>query len=91
MKKLNEECYEFLEAVDNYEDLLIRKNDFNDGDLKLAREFVVEEMGDMLILLTQFLVAYDIKQEELDTIMDNKIERTLERIHEGYYDDEEDE
>jgi len=90
MKKLNEECFEFLEAVDNYEDMLLFKN-VGSGDEKLARDFIVEEVGDILILLTQFIAKYDIKQDEINKHMDYKLDRTLNRIHDGYYDKKEDE
>lgn len=93
MKKLNEECFEFLEAVDNYEDFdVFFSGEADLDDLKQAREFVIEEMGDMLILLTQFLARYHITKDEVDRVMDYKLDRTLSRISEGYYDsDEEDE
>ena len=89
MKKLNEECFEFLEAVDNYEDIMLFGVNDN-GEKELARDFVVEEMGDMLILLTEFIAKYDIKQDELDKHMDYKLARTLKRIEDGYYDEEDD-
>lgn len=89
MKKLNEECYEFLEAVDNYEDLLLVIKDMPEKDKSAAREFVIEEMADMLILITQFIAKYDIKKGELDKYMDYKIDRTLRRIDEKYYDKDE--
>lgn len=87
MKKLAEESYEFLEAVDNYEDLLLF-GVCNQGEMDLARDFVVEEMGDLLILLTQFIAKYEIGQDELNKVIDEKLERTLMRIEEGYYNDE---
>ena len=83
MKKLNEETYELLEAIDNYEDGL--SND-NVEELNMLRGHIIEEMGDVLILLTEFIGKYDIKKPELDVIMDYKINRTLERIDTGYYD-----
>lgn len=86
MRKLNEECYEFIEAVDNYEDVMNFINNANEHDKELAREFVIEEMSDMLILLTQFLAKYDIKKSELDYTIDVKLQRTKERIKTGYYD-----
>lgn len=88
MKKLSEECYEFLEAVDNYEDLLLFGVG-NVGEEQLARDFVVEELGDMLILLTQFIAKYEIGQDELNKHMDYKMARTLRRMDEGYYDKKE--
>lgn len=86
MRKLNEECYEFIEAVDNYEDVMNFINSASERDKELAREFVIEEMGDMLILLTQFIAKYNIKKEELDYTMDAKLQRTTQRINTGYYD-----
>lgn len=89
MKKLNEECYEFLEAVDNYEDLLLFGAS-NDGEKGLARDFVIEEMGDMLILITEFIAKYNIMAGELNKHIDYKLARTLERIGDGYYDKKDD-
>lgn len=83
MKKLNEETYELLEAIDGYEDALASDNV---EELRILRDHVIEEMGDVLILLTEFIGNYDIKKPELDFIMDYKINRTLERIDMGYYD-----
>ena len=89
MKKLNEECYEFLEAVDNYEDMLLLNNKTSTGDKALARSFVVEEMADVLILLTQFAVKYNIAEDDLDAFINVKLTRTMQRINEGYYDKKE--
>lgn len=86
MRKLSEECYEFIESVDNYEDVMNFINNASERDKELAREFVIEEMGDMLILLTQFIAKYDIKKSELDYTMDAKLQRTVQRINTGYYD-----
>ena len=89
MKKLNEEVYEFLEAVDNYEDAVVEQemnNYYTAAELAIFRNHLIEEMGDVLILLTQFIGRYDIEKKELDYVMDYKLERTLERIDTGYYD-----
>ena len=85
LKKLHEECFEFIEAVDNYEDLLMFVDDATPHDIELTREFIIEEMGDMLILLTQFIAKYHISKEELDATMDFKLDRTVNRINSGYY------
>ena len=82
MKKLSEECYELIEAIDNYEDLNLL-HDIEDKDV--FRNHVVEEMGDVLILLTQFIAKYNIEKYELDAVMDYKLDRTDERIASGYY------
>lgn len=89
MKKLNEETYELLEAIDNYEDASMEFNNNEDyysmKEMKVFRDHIVEEMGDVLILLTEFIGRYDIEKYELDKWMDYKLERTLDRIDSGYY------
>lgn len=89
MKKLNEEIYELLEAIDNYEDASMEFNNNEDyysmEEMKVFRDHIVEEMGDVLILLTEFIGRYDIEKYELDKWMDYKLERTLARIESGYY------
>ena len=89
MKKLNEECYEFLEAVDNYEDAWLEQDDrepyYTVEEMAIFRNHVIEEMGDMLILLTEFIARYDIEKHELDAVMDFKLDRTEERIVTKYY------
>lgn len=89
MKKLNEECYEFLEAVDIYEDAWLEQDDkepyYTVGEMAIFRDHIIEEMGDMLILLTEFIAKYDIEKEELDKVMDFKLDRTEQRIVTKYY------
>lgn len=82
MKKLNEECFEFLEAVNIYEDDKM----YNGKGEDIFRDHIVEEMGDMLLLLTEFIAKYEISSVELNKVMDYKLERTEKRIKEGYYD-----
>lgn len=90
MKKLNEETYELLEAIDNYEDAVLEQEVHDYGytvdDLNVFRSHIIEELGDVLILLTQFIAKYDIKQSEVDKWMDYKLERTEERIKSNFYD-----
>lgn len=91
MKKLNEEVYEFLEAIDNYEDANMEQGDepyYTTEEMNIFRDHVVEELGDVLILLTQFIARYKIEKEELDEWMDYKLERTKRRIEMGYYNEE---
>lgn len=85
LKKLHEECFELIEAVDNYEDLMSFVPSASEHDINMLRDFVIEEMGDVLILLTQFIARYHIKQHELDDVMDYKMDRTADRIKNGFY------
>ena len=84
MKKLHEETFEFLEAVDNYEDALLEQDKncgcIGAGEVRMFREHVIEEMGDLLLMLTQFIALYKIDKEEIDEYMDYKLKRTLKYI-----------
>lgn len=86
MKKCNEEMYEFLEAVDNFEDGLIEMENphsyIGEEELKILREHVIEEMADVLILLTQFVALYRIDSDELNKHVSFKLKRTLDYINE---------
>ena len=93
MKKLNEECYELIEAIDNYEDYLIFGDPSNRDEISASaetifRDAIIGEMADVLTLCTEFICKYDIKQEEIDSAMDFKLMRTEDRIEVGYYDEE---
>lgn len=93
MKKLNEETYELLEAIADYEDATMEFDDrepyYTLAELAIFRDHIVEEMGDVLILLTEFIARYEISKPELDTWMDSKLDRTIERIKTGYYNKDE--
>lgn len=89
LDKLTEETNGFIDAVKE-----MRIITFNsEGDLGdnaamgKAREHLIEEMGDILTILSQFVFYYEVEKPELDKFMDAKLERTLKRIEEGYYDD----
>lgn len=88
MKKLNEETYELLEAIDSYEDAVLDSNVnefYTTDELNIFRNHIIEELSDVLILLTQFIATYDIKQSEVDGWMDYKLDRTEERINSNFY------
>ena len=93
MKKFNEECYELIEAIDNYEDYLAFGDPSNRDEISASaeaifRDAIIGEMADVLTLCTEFICKYDIKQEEIDSAMDFKLMRTEDRIEVGYYDEE---
>lgn len=84
LKKLNEECYELIEAIRDYEDMYM-KCDCDSQYLKNEKKHLTEELSDCLILLNQFKNYYKITDEELNNMINHKIQRTLERIKNGYY------
>ena len=49
------------------------------------KEHIIEELADVMLLLEQFKLHYDITSEEITNIFWNKVARTLERIESGYY------
>ena len=93
MKKLNEECYELIEAIDDYEDYMSFGDGCNNDKITantqtMFRNAIVEEMGDLLNVCTQFILRYGITKDELDLAMNFKLERTEDRIEDGYYEEE---
>lgn len=77
LKKLSEELYELQEAV---LDLLNVKND----DILYAnmyKEHLEEEYADVLVLLEQFKVYYDLDYSNILNIMNRKVDRQNERIN----------
>ena len=83
MKKFNEETYEFVEAVSNYDNYVTHKSEEDVSDLgDMYRECVIKEMGDLLILATEFIAYFDISKEELDVKMDAQLEKIEKHIEE---------
>lgn len=89
-QKIEEESKEIIEAINEIEEMFDKGEDYNDEDffeqINAKRVHVVEEMGDLLNVLSQFIFLYDIEKKELDSVMNFKVDRTIQRINEGYYD-----
>jgi NTP pyrophosphatase (non-canonical NTP hydrolase) len=49
------------------------------------REHIKEEIADVQVLLNQFKEYHEIYDDEIVEMMEYKIDRTLDRIEEGYY------
>lgn len=81
LKKLNEEVFELIEAIRDYEEDYI-KVDCVEDYVQYAKEHVEEEFADVLVLLNQFLEYYDLNKENIKKIMLQKINRQLERMKE---------
>ena len=80
LKKFNEEFFELIEAIFNYE---YEKLDFLNPPSN--KKYVVEEMADVLVMLEQFKLYYNIKNEDIKKIMDYKIDRQIKRIEKGIF------
>ena len=70
-RKLNEECYEFLQAVCEWQGYT---------DSPIFRRHVVEELADCLVVLKQFQHHFGIDEQTIKQWCDYKTERTLARI-----------
>ncbi len=71
-KKLNEECFEFIEAVREYQ---------YHGN----KQYMEEEIADIYVLLKQFELSYKLNKRNINKNIKSKIDRTLERIKNDYY------
>lgn len=72
LKQFNEESYELIEAILNHEWLKEKRlEDIN---------HVVEEIADVLVMVSQFVEYYQIEEEMLDWYMNYKVKRQLERM-----------
>lgn len=84
-RKLQEEVFELQEIIRDFE---FSKDKFPKQHKiceKQFKEHITEEIADVMLLLEQFKLHYDITSEEITNIFWNKVARTLERIESGYY------
>ena len=74
LKYIHSEYFELDEAIINY--------NYNDKIYKeeYAINQVIEELADVMVMLKQFQHYFNIKDEEIEKIMNYKIDRQLERI-----------
>jgi len=72
LKYIHSEYFELDDAILNY--IYIDENKYQD------REHIAEELADVMVMLKQFQYYYGIDDEDIETIMKQKIERQLKRI-----------
>lgn len=75
LKYLYTELYEFTEAIIEYEE------DEN-GNITTQLNHIQEEFADLMVMLEQFKVYYNLSNEDIIKTMEYKIERQLKRIEE---------
>ena len=69
--ELNEAIIRYIEADENY---------FDYKDDKEMREHIKEEIADVLCMLRTFQYYYKFKDDEIDSIVEYKVNRQLERM-----------
>ena len=50
-----------------------------------CREHIAEEIADVMVMLKQFQYYYGIEDKEIEEIMKYKVERTIKRMENEYY------
>ena len=79
-RKFAEESFEFIEAVTDYENgLEWEKFDYRLNACNKAA--ITEELADCMVLLRQFICFFKIPEEEVEKMIEYKIDRTIERMN----------
>ena len=79
LKKLNEEVFELIEAIRDYEEDYI-KVDCDDYITQHLKKHIEEEFADVMVLLSQIKYYYELDSERIKKTMEEKIARQLERM-----------
>lgn len=74
LRQLNEECYELIEAINDY----VYETDVEEANN--CFKHMEEEFADVMVVLEQFKAHYDLNNDRIMKIMEKKIDRQLERI-----------
>ncbi len=69
-RQLAEEVFELQEAITQYEEPRRYR----------GTEHIAEEIADVIVMLKQFRIYYNISDKTINTIMRKKVNRQLERI-----------
>lgn len=82
LKHFNEEAYELIEAIINYEYQydaceVIGCKEYH---IEKEKEHIAEEIADCMVMIHQFIEYYKIDNNDISNIMQRKIDRQLERI-----------
>lgn len=88
LKYFQSEVFELNEAIISYENgnfTNTRDYDVYQNEKNL-KAHITEEIADVLNMVEQFKEYYHIDGNDILRIMNEKIDRTISRIEEGYYD-----
>lgn len=85
LKYFQSEVFELNEAIITHELKKSVEYEIPLTEIVGTKEHITEEIADVMVMLEQFKLYYNIENMEIAKIMKNKINRTLERIESGYY------
>lgn len=74
LRKFSEENFELIEAI------VKERNDVCEIFQEMEEKWIKEEIADNLVLLSQFILYYEINLDEIEEIFKQKVERQLERM-----------
>lgn len=81
LKYMQTEMFEFIEAVFDYENLYKDNwTELPNEDDEENKQHIEEEYADLTMMLEQIKVYYNLSEENIQKIKEQKIERQLERI-----------
>lgn len=80
LKYMQTEMFEFIEAVINYDLKETIEYEIPLTELIGSKEHIEEEYADLAMMLEQFKEYYNLNEESIQKIKEQKIERQLERI-----------
>lgn len=83
LKYIHSEYFELDEAIIDYKYVEVYKDSPAE---KNHKEHIAEEIADVMVMLKQFQYYYEIEDNEIKKIMQEKINRQLERIKKEEYD-----
>ena len=81
LRKFNEETFELQEAIIKRE----TEYSFCETSISMEKEnlnHITEEIADVMVMLEQFKIYYNIKDMDIEEVMDKKINRQIDRIEE---------
>ena len=83
LKYIHSEYFELDEAIIDAEKF--KPKSFTQLNINLEDyiNHVTEELADVMVMLKQFQYYYEISDEEIEKIMQKKVDRQLERINEN--------
>lgn len=79
-RKLEEEVFELQEAITTHELKQSVEYDIPLTEIVGTKEHIAEELADVMVILEQIKLYYEISSEEITKIFWSKVERQLGRI-----------
>lgn len=81
LKYFQSEVFELNEAIIREQEARFNYYEgYGFGDSDKIKGHIAEEIADVLVMLNQFKEYYNIKDEDINEIMEQKIDRQLKRI-----------